>query len=451
MPALPPGPRSVLLTGLRYLRDPYATLLGAHERYGSPHIWPTLMGTMVVTSNPETIETLFATDPDEFEALGADLLRPVMGESNVILLSGARHRAMRKLQMPPFHGARMRAYGDIILDAAREHLMAWKELPTVRAHATMQQISLDVILRAVVGFRSVQAREHFRDAALALIGALKPSFLFNPGLRRKVWGLSAWARFQKRQARAERLFDAELRERRASPDSGEDILSLLMASRYEDGTALSDRDLFVQMINLIAAGHETTASTLAFALHHVHQNPSVRKKLADEVRALPEPLIPEAVMRLPYLDAVCSETMRINPAAPLIGRVLRSPMKLDGYSLPPGTPVGIGILQVHFRKDLYPAPELFRPERFLERTFRPHEFLPFGGGARRCLGAAFATYEMKLVLASVLRDHDLQLVDAAPVKTAVRNTTVGPRSEILLRKLGTGYIPVSSTRTGAEQ
>jgi cytochrome P450 len=319
-----------------------------------------------------------------------------------------------------------------MLKAAEEHAARWPRDRPIPVHRTMQQLSLQVILEAVLGLREPGARKAFEEAVLAVIAALKPSFMFMPALRRPMLGLSAWARFQRKRAHVSALFQEELRVRRASPEPREDILSLLLSARYEDGTALSDEELLTQMMNLIVAGHETTASSLAWAFHHIHRDPEVKARLVAELRSLPEPLDPEAIARLPYLEAVCSETLRLEPVAPLIGRQLRKGLTLQGYALAPGTPVGISILQVHRRPDLYPDPERFRPERFLERSYTPFEYLPFGGGARRCLGAAFALYEMKLVLASILRKYDLRPASDAPVRVAVRNTTVGPRGEVEL-------------------
>jgi cytochrome P450 len=432
MNGLPPGPGSPLVTTLKYLRDPYGALLEAAQRYGEPYTSPSFLGKMVVTGDPAGIRTLFTADPDTYLALGAELLGPVLGESNLILLSGERHRAMRKLQMPPFHGARMRAYGQLIIGAARESAARWSRGQPIPIHRTMQQLSLQVILEAVLGLREPRARETFKAAVLALIAALKPSFMFIEALRRPLLGLSAWARFQRTRAHAAALFEAELRARRASPEPREDILSLLLAARYEDGTALTDDELLTQMMNLIVAGHETTASALAWSFHHIHHEPAVKARLVEELRSLPEPLDPESVARLPYLEAVCSEALRLNPVAPLIGRRLRKGLTLQGFDLPPGIAVGISILLAHRRADLYPDPERFRPERFLERSYTPFEYLPFGGGARRCLGAAFALYEMKLVLAAILRKYELRPASHAPVRVAVRNTTVGPRGEIEL-------------------
>jgi cytochrome P450 len=433
--ALPAGPPSVLLSTARYLRDPYRTLLEGARRHGDPFRLPSFLGPLVVTGDPEAARALFATDPDAFTAIGADLLGPVLGESSLLLLSGERHRAARKLQTPPFHGARMRAYGRLILDVAEAHTAPWPRDRPFDVHATMQTISLEVILQAVLGLGEPETRRAFAAAVLRVVGALKPSFMYFRALRREMGGLSAWARFQRARARITALLTTELRARRADPRPREDILSLFMAARYDDGSALGDEELFPQVMNLIGAGHETTASSLAFALYHIHRTPEVRQRLQDELGALPAgPLDPEAAVQLPYLEAVCSEALRLDPVAPLIGRTLRRPLTLKGYELPAGVSIGIAIINIHRNPDLYPEPERFRPERFSGTTLAPSVYLPFGGGARRCLGAAFALYEMKLVLATVLRQPRLALVHDRPVRATLRNTTVGPAGGILMRR-----------------
>jgi cytochrome P450 len=432
--ALPPGSRHRLLSTLDYLRDPYRHLLATERRYGDPYLAPTFLGPMVVTGDPAALQTLLAADPDTYSAVGAELLGPVVGASTLMLISGERHRAMRKLVTPPFHGARMRTYGGLIAQVAEQHIGRWPGDRPFDVHPSMQAISLDVILQAVMGLEDPAGRETFRSGVLTLIDALKPSFMFLRGLRRRFGGLGPWARFQRESARLTALFDAELARRRADPRPREDILSLLMATRYDDGSPLTDQELREQMMTLIAAGHETTASALAFALHHIHADPAVEGELRAELETLPAgPLDPQAVAALPYLDAVCSETLRLHPVAPLIGRTLRRPFTLLGYQLPAGVSVGIAILNLHRRPDLYPEPERFRPRRFLERRFAPHEYLPFGGGSRRCLGAAFATYEMKLVLATILRRHHLALASRRPLRVVLRNTTVGPAGGVHLR------------------
>ena len=294
----------------------------------------------------------------------------------------------------------------------------------------MRSIALEVILEVVLGLGEPGLREIYRNAILRTVRSLKPSFMFLPQLRRSMLGLSAWARFRRRSAEAVALFEREARARSGDADSRHDLLSALIAARKDDGTAFTGEEIMEQMASLLGAGHETTASALTWALFHVHRNPSVKERLLDELRDLGKEADPLAVARLPFLDAVCSEALRRDPVAPLIGRGLRSPLTLKGYTLPAGVGVGISIVGLHQRPDLYPDPDRFQPERFLQRQYGPFEYLPFGGGSRRCLGASFAVFELKLVLATVLRAHRLRLTDRGDIRSVLRNTTASPATRI---------------------
>ncbi len=434
MPTLPAGPLNVPLATVRYLRDPYGVLLAAARRYGDPYSWPSFFGKLAITGEPAGAKEIFSADPDDFSAIGADLLAPVLGEHNLILLSGDRHRAMRKIQTPPFHAQRLHVYGELILRITEQHIARWPKQRPFSLHRCMQEISLDVILHVVFGLDDEAKRESFRTGILALIGSLKPTFMLFRGLRRPLGGLSAWARFQRRTAEMTALFKAEVNRRRADKVERQDILSLFLGARHEDGTPLGDDELLHQMINLVGAGHETTASALAWAVHYVLSDPAVEHRLREELASVPPvPADPEALTRLPYLGAVCAETLRINPVAPLIGRTLRRTFTLQGHELPAGVSVGIGIINIHHREDIYPDPTRFRPERFLEREYGPFEYLPFGGGARRCLGAAFALYEMKLILATVLKLRTLRPVGKGAARAVMRHTTVGPANGVPMR------------------
>lgn len=298
----------------------------------------------------------------------------------------------------------------------------------------MRPIALDVMLEVVLGLGEPDERERFRSAILRLVHSLKPSFMFIPSLRRSMLGLSAWARFQRRAAEATELFEREVSVRSGGQTDRHDLLSMLIAARKADGTAFSAPEILEQMVSLIGAGHETTASALTWAFFHVHRNPSVKERLLAELRGAGSEADPAAVVQLPYLHAVCSETLRLNPVAPLIGRTLRADLTVKGHALPAGRAVGISIVGLHRRPDLYPDPERFRPDRFLERDFGPFEYLPFGGGSRRCFGASFALYEMKLVLATVLRAHALKLIDRGDVRSSLRNTTASPRQRIRMMR-----------------
>lgn len=427
MTALPSGPRSLVLTGLRYVLDPYASLLEPAARFGDPFTWPFAFGKLVITGSPEGARAVFTADARQFSAFGQERLGPIIGESNLFLLSGERHLRVRRLQSQPFNGERMRAYGQLMADVAEAHARRWTPGQVFDLHAVMQDISLDVILQAVLGLTEPERMARFKRALQEVSTLVKPSFILLQPLRHRMLGLSAWARFVDARERLRQLFFEELSLRRARPTPREDVLSLLIAARYEDGTAMTDEDLLIQSLNLVAVGQETTASSLAWAFYFSHKDRAVLARLRDEVATTHDPAV---VAKLPFLDAVVSETLRLEPVAPLAIRTLGEPMDLLGHHLPPGTNVCVSSLLVHRREALYPDPTRFRPERFLERSYGPFEFLPFGGGIRRCLGAAFATHEMKLVLATILRGYTLELATTEPITSGVRGTTLGPRGGV---------------------
>ncbi len=345
-------------------------------------------------------------------------------------MSGEPHRAMRRFYGPHFQGESLHAIGPVIARVAAEHAARWPDERPFAIEDTMRAISLDVILEVVLGLGQPERREAFRDAILQMVRALKPTFMFIPRLRRSLLGLSAWARFRRRAATAAALFEKEVSERRAAANPRPDLLSMLIAAQRPDGTPFGSEEILEQMASLIGAGHETTASALTWALFHVHRNPSVKERLLTELRGLGADADPAAITGLPFLDAVCCEALRLNPVAPLIGRTLRSNLSLKGRDLPAGVSVGVSIVALHRRPELYPEPDRFLPERFLGREYGKFEYVPFGGGSRRCLGASFAVYEMKVVLATVLRAHRLRLTDQREVRSALRNTTASPAKKI---------------------
>jgi len=433
--ALPAGPGSAFVAAVRYLRDPFAALLDAAARHADPFTWPTFLGPVVVTGDPAGIRDILTAPPDIYTALGAELLGPVLGTNNVILLSGDTHRAMRRFHGPLFQGDRLQGYADAITRITSAHAARWPFDRPFDIEDSLRAISLEVILEIVMGLDDGARREAFSQALARLIRALRPSFMFIPALRRSLLGLSGWDRFQRRAAQLAALIQREMEARRATSSTGTDVLSLLMTARQSDGTAMRAEQVMEQMVSLIGAGHDTTASALTWALFHIHRNPAVKDRLLAELRGVAEPA---AIARLPYLDAVCAETLRLCPIAPLIGRTLRSPLSVKGHLVPAGASVGISIIGLHHRADLYPEPEKYVPDRFLHRQAgEAFTYLPFGGGARRCLGAAFALQELKLVLAAVLREHTLELVDPAPVRAALRNTTASPAKKIrMVRRRG---------------
>src|SRR6185503_18506029 len=303
--------------------------------------------------------------------------------------------------------------------------------PFVMLEAT-QAITLEVILRAVFGVEAGPRKERFREAVVELMAAMaSPLITMFEFTRHRLGGFGPWARFVRARARFDALVSEEIAERRAQTTTGrEDILSLMMAARYDDGSAMSDVELRDQLHLLLFAGHDTTSTALAWAFYWLHRHPEERERVLAEIDGLGPHAEPDAIAALPYLDAICQETLRIHPVAPNAERLLKKPLEIKGYTVPEGTTILVSPLILHYHEDLYPEPRRFRPERFLERKFSPFELIPFGGGSRRCIGASFAMYEMKLVLATLLRSYRFRLTKDAPLKYVQRGLTMGPKGGV---------------------
>ncbi len=431
---LPPGPRFTLLQTALYARDPYGYLAAMQRKYGDPFTMPALNGTIVITGDPTYIQQIFTADPDTFGTFGAKAIEPVVGPNSLLLLSGPHHRRDRKLLTPPLHGARMRAYGETIRQAARAAMATWHEGQPFVMQTSTQWISLEVILRAVFGVQGDARIEAFRAAIIELVAAAVPSLLFFTWLRRPLGGLGPYNRYVAAHTVIDGLVRGEIAARRARPDEPrEDILSLLLSARDETGAGMHDDELRDELMTMLFAGHETTGIALAWACYWLHRHPVTLERLRAEIDALGDDPEPDAIAKLPYLDAVCNETLRLHPIAPDVPRQLIAPLEVAGYQLGPPLCVDVATTLLHRREDLYPDPETFRPERFLARRFGPFEFTPFGGGHRRCIGAAFATYELKLVLATFLRGAHLELAEPGEVLPTRRNVVLGPATGVRMR------------------
>jgi cytochrome P450 family 110 len=427
-----PGPRYFNpITFVRWTSDPTDLMLRLRQKYGDTYSLPSVFGPIVVIGHPDGIRAMFTADADTFAPYQPDAISPFFGETSLLLVSGARHRRDRKLLSPPFSGARMRAYGAIMAEGAERAGAAWTKGEPFKMLDTTQNISLDVILRAVFGLDHASPRGlAVREAVIRFVGSIRPLFFFLPWMRRELFGWSSWARFKRARDHLDSLLYATMAERRRDPAERDDILSLMMSARYEDGGAMSDVELRDELLTLLFAGHETTAIALAWAFHWLHRYPDELGRVLAEIDSLGPSTDAEAIAALPYLHAVCQESLRIHPVAPEIPRLLVKPLQLFDWTLPAGTAVMASVITVHNREELYPEPARFRPSRFLERQFTPFEHIPFGGGARRCIGAAFALYEMKVVLATLLRSHRLRLVSSASVKPSRRGVTMGPAGGI---------------------
>lgn len=394
----------------------------------------------VIFSHPQALQEIFTADSKSFESGVANrLLKPSLGENSMILLDGDRHTRQRRLLTPPFHGERMRAYGQIICDVTMRIMGTRAVDQIILTRAAMQEISLRVILRAVFGLDEGERFEQLRSLLSAMSDSfnspLRSSLLFLRQLQQD-WGpWSPWGQFLRRRQEIDHLIYAEIRDRRASDKAlGEDILSLMMSAQDEAGQPMTDVELRDELMTLLIAGHETTASALTWALYWIHRQPQVREKLLQELEELgPEPDF-NAIARLPYLHAVYQETLRLYPVVLFsFFRVTQTPFTVMGEEYAPGTYLSPCIYLTHHRPDLYPEPKQFRPERFLERQYSPYEFLPFGGGNRRCIGMAFAQYEIKLVLATVLSRFQFTLVEDRPIRSVRRGLTFSPEGDVPVR------------------
>ncbi|MEQ1564415.1 MAG: cytochrome P450 [Myxococcota bacterium] len=428
-PSLLPVPAARFWTPdlVRFLWDPRATLQRYVHTAGDPFGVP---GT-VFTGDPACLRALFAADPDGFDIPLREQLTPFFGGASLILTGGARHRRDRRLLMPPFHGARLVTYGEVIRDAARKAAAEWRPGVPFRMHDAMKGVTLEVILRAVFGVEAPERRERFREAVHALAGAMaSPAIAMFQSLRRPFGGYGPWARFLRARDRFDALVHEEIAARQAERPDRHDILSLMIAARYEDGSAMTTDELRDQLHLLLFAGHDTTSTALTWAFYWLDRHPEVRAEVVRELDALGPDPEPTALAALPYLEAVCKETLRIHPVVMHVGRLVREPFALGPYEVPAGTTVMASALILHEREDLYPEPRRFRPERFLERSFGPSEYIPFGGGSRRCLGAALAMFEMKVVLGTLARAHPVRAVDPRPVKCVLQGLTMGPKGGI---------------------
>lgn len=413
---------------LQWVADPIKYLDKAAEQH--PDIFTgEVIGfgdTLVFVNHPQGIEEVFTNDRNKFAALGEvnKTFEPIIGEYGMLMLEGERHRRERQLMMPSFHGKRMQSYAEIMRDQA---LNAFKKLPQGKpfsAHAATMDISLEIILEAVFGISKGERYQEIKRRLLLMLhtvsSPLTASFLLFPALQKDLGSWSPWGQFLRQRSSLDELIYAEISERRQHPNPERiDILELLMSAVDEKGNGMSDKELRDELVTMLLAGHETTASAIAWAIYWIYQLPQVRTKILKELDSLGDNPDPMSIFRLPYLTAVCNETLRICPVSmTTFPRVVQEPVKLLGHDLEPGTVVVASIYLAHRRPDLYPNPEQFQPERFLEGQFSPYEFIAFGAGARRCIGEAFAMFEMKLVLATILLGYNMEFAGDRPEKLA---------------------------------
>lgn len=435
--ALPSGPSApAAVQMLSFLLTPQAFLRAVRDEHGKtatlriPGIPP-----LVQFSDPAAVREVFATGDDAMHAGEANsVLEPFLGSYSVLVLDGARHRSQRRLLLPPFRGDRMRAYGEAMRDITASAVRAWPRNERFPMQRESQAITLEVILRTVFGMEDGADQDRMRDLLSAALRILDNPLYIVKTFQRDLGPRSPWGRFLRLRADIYAEMDALIARRRAD-EPREDILSMLLAAKHEDGAPMSDEEIRDELFTLLVAGHETTATAISWTLHRLSIHPDVLARVhaeLDTVLAGSRELDVDRSRELVYLDAVCKEALRMHPVIPGVGRVVKKPTRIGGVDLPAGVAVGCSIYLVHFDPDTWPDPERFDPTRFLDHKPAPYTYFPFGGGLRRCIGEAFALYEMRIVIATILKDL-APVAEVPHVRTQRRNITLTPAGGLPIR------------------
>jgi len=400
-------------------------LFACQDRYGDMFtIRIAYEGTWVMLADPEAIKQVFTGDPRVFHAgEGNEILAPLLGRNSLLVLDEKRHMSQRRLLLPPFHGERMQGYAQIMGEIAGREIDSWPTGTPYKLRPRMQALTLEIILRTVFGVDGAEAgkladlRESLRDFLDMTTNPrfLAPLLVVGP---KRVRGVSA---FRRRIDRVDELIYREITERRQAEDLEErdDVLSMMIGATHEDGSPMSDVEIRDELLTLLVAGHETTATSLAWAVERLVRNPDKLERLRSEV----------GEGRDEYLTATIQETLRLRPVISIVLRKLTEAVEIGGYELPAGVSVAPSVYLVHRNPEIYPEPNRFLPERFLDKPPGTYTWIPFGGGVRRCLGASFAQFEMAVVLKELVKRHEIHPANPRPERVFRRAITETPRHD----------------------
>jgi cytochrome P450 len=408
-----------IVNGAGYALDPIGHIRWFASRYGAVTAprFPG-MGLIVSIADPDLVREVFTGDAGTFHSgeSSKPILEPTVGSNSLLTLDDEPHMRHRKLLLGPFHGQNISRWEDTIRSISEQEIGSWPVGEPFALHERLRTITLDVILRAVFGVRDQARFEQARALIKEFANRAHPISLF-PAMRRDLGPRSPWVRFKRARAALDGFLYAEIERRRAEPDleQRDDVLSLLLRATDETGAPLSDLELRDELVTVLAAGHETTATGVAWAFERLLRTPRVLQRLTRSLEEGDE-----------YLDATIKETLRARPVVTDVGRKLTREIELNGYRLPAGTLVMPAIAAIHFREDLYPEPDEFRPERFLQGTPDAYTWIPFGGGVRRCIGASFAQFEMRAIIRTILERTRMRAAAARPERSRLRNVTAAP-------------------------
>lgn len=419
---LPPGPRApASINTVRLAQRPLQTLLGWRERYGDVFTVPLLVfGVGVYVCDLDAIRDMMTGEQADLAAGKANApLSSVLGEDSVLVLDGREHLRQRKLLLPPFQGSAIQSFRAIIREAAAAEIGRWREGERIVLRERMRALTFEVIVRTVFGVAERERIDRLRRALVSVLD-MQAVFFLPASMRRDLGRLSPWGQFLRRLRTADALLYEEIASRRGAPDLGDrtDVLSLLLRARDEDGLPMTDRELRDELMTMLLAGHETTATGLAFAFDMLLHNRCALDRLREELTASDDDA---------YLDAVVTESLRVRPVIDASARMLTKARSIGEWDLPAGIRVYPAIAVVHLREDLYPEPHEFRPERFIDGEADSYAWLPFGGGIRRCIGASLARAEMAEVIRAVVSSVELAPARADPEDVVMRGITLVPR------------------------
>ncbi len=426
---LPPGPPlpKPIQTAI-WSRQARRLLYSCQDRYGDMFtIRVAYEGTWVMLADPEAIKQVFTGDPQVFHAgEGNQILATVLGQNSILVLDEKPHMRQRKLLLPPFHGGRMQGYEETMSEIAEREIASWPTGTPYKLRPRMQAMTLEIILQTVFGVREGERMGELRAALREFLDLttnpqlLLPVLLVGPDRIRRL------GPFRRRMDRVDELIYREIAERRRAGDveQRDDILSMLVAARHEDGSPMSDEEMRDELLTLLVAGHETTATSLSWAVERLVRSPETLERLRAEV----------GEGREEYLTATIQETLRLRPVISIVLRKLTEPVEIGGYELPAGVSVAPCVYLAHRNPEVYPEPDRFLPERFLDNPPGTYTWIPFGGGVRRCLGASFAQFEMAVVLKELVKRHQIRPANPKPERVFRRAITETPRhdAEVIL-------------------
>jgi cytochrome P450 len=417
--SMPPGPRApAWLQLVGTWTRPTATLEGLRSYGSRVTVRLPFQPPFVVLSDPAEVKELFAAPPEVLHpGEGAWVLEPIIGRNSVILLDESAHLTQRRLLLPAFHGERMQGLVNVMTELTERELDSWPVGRPVELHPRLQNLTLEIILRAVFGLDRGPRLDSLREALTEVLSFSESPLSVLPALQRALRWTPTMKRFRTAMAKTDELMFNLIEERRAEGAAGDDVLAVLLSARHEDGSPMSRQELRDELMTALVAGHETTASQLAWALERLAHEPAVVARLATELDG----------GQSGYLDATVTEILRLRPVLPNAEpRLVKRPVTIGGVEYPPGIILLASAFLIHHDPAIYPEPYAFRPERFLEAAPGSFTWIPFGGGRRRCLGASFALQEMKIVLREVVRRFTLSAA-AAPETTRRRGITFSPR------------------------